>query len=75
MQNEPKLKKLSLNKETLISLQDKQMKAVLGGEAMLYSRGESSSCPSADCHDSCCKKSCKKQNHDDGGGGTEGVIV
>ncbi len=64
MQNEPKLKKLSLNKEILISLQDKQMKAVLGGEAMLYSfgSGESSaySCPQ-DCpqEPSCCKKTCK----------------
>ena len=62
MQKEPKLKRLSLNKETLISLQDKQMKAVLGGEAVLYTSGESSSCPSADCQDSCCKKSCKKQD-------------
>jgi hypothetical protein len=62
MEKKPNLKKLSLNKETLISLQEKQMKAVLGGVAeQLYSNGETSSCPSADCSDTCCKKSCKKK--------------
>jgi len=62
MEKKPNLKKLSLNKETLISLQDKQMQAVLGGAAeMLYTSGETSSCPSADCNDTCCKKSCKKK--------------
>ncbi len=61
MEKKPNLKRLSLNKETLISLQDKQMQAVLGGEAALYSTGETSSCPTADCNDSCCKKSCKKK--------------
>jgi natural product precursor len=55
-----KISKLFLNKETLVSLQEKQMKAVLGGEAALYSSGETSGCPSADCNDSCCKRSCKK---------------
>ncbi|MDY0905135.1 class I lanthipeptide [Pedobacter sp. CFBP9032] len=54
------LKKLSLNKETLVSLQDRQMQAVLGGQAQFYSSGDTSGCPSADCNDSCCKKSCKK---------------
>lgn len=53
-------KKLSLNKETLINLQDKQLQAVLGGVAeAFYSNGETSGCPSSDCNDTCCKKSCK----------------
>ncbi|WP_343690727.1 class I lanthipeptide [Chitinophaga sp.] len=52
-------KKLALKKETLISLQEKQMKAILGGEEMFYTSGETSGCASSDCNDSCCKKSCK----------------
>lgn len=61
MEKKHVVKKLSLSKETLISLQDKQMKAVIGGlEAVLWTSGETSGCPTADCNDSCCKKSCKK---------------
>lgn len=51
--------KLSLNKELLISLQEKQMKSLIGGE-MLYTEGHTSSCHSSDCNDSCCRKSCDK---------------
>lgn len=36
------MKKLKLNKETLISLQEKQMKSILGGE-VLASNGSTSS--------------------------------
>lgn len=63
MEKKPNLKKLSLSKETLISLQDKQMQAVLGGVAeQFYSSGETSGCPTSDCNDTCCKKSCKKKD-------------
>ncbi len=36
---ETKVKKLSLNKETLLRLQEKQMNALAGGEAALVSDG------------------------------------
>lgn len=61
------LKPLSLKKETLLSLQEKQMQSVLGGEA-LYTSGETAGCPSSDCNGTCCKKSCKGGGG--GGGGT-----
>jgi hypothetical protein len=44
---ETKVKKLSLNKETLLRLQEKQMNALAGGEAALVSGGSTmgSGCP------------------------------
>lgn len=39
---EKKTKKLKLNKETLVSLQEKQMRSLIGGEAMA-SKGSTSS--------------------------------
>jgi hypothetical protein len=62
MEQKKVLKTLSLKKETLLSLQEKQMQSVLGGAA-LYTSGETSGCPSSDCNGTCCKKSCS-------GGGT-----
>lgn len=51
---------LKLNRETLVSLQERQMSAILGGAAAMWSKGETAGCPSSDCNDSCCKKSCEK---------------
>ncbi len=58
-------KKLSLNKETLLRLQEQQLKASMGGQALM-SNGHTAQCPSVDtctCNPdepaTCCKKSCR----------------
>lgn len=58
-------KSLTLNKETLMRLQEEQLKASIGGAAF-QSNGETSQCPSVDtcgCNPnepvSCCSKSCR----------------
>ncbi len=61
------MKKLKLNKETLIHLQEKQMQSLVGGDAVMMSFGESAqyTCPIPQ-GDSCCKKTCrgkKKEVH------------
>ena len=59
-----KMKVLSLKKETLLSLQEKQMQSLVGGAALFYTSGETSGCPSADCNGTCCKKSCQTKDDD-----------
>ncbi len=49
---EKKIKKLSLNKETLVSLQEKQMKSLIGGNALI-SDGTTSSYTCAPAGGSC----------------------
>jgi hypothetical protein len=51
-----------LNKETLVSLQEKQIYAVLDGETIMYTNIDPQySLETSLCEDSCCRKSCRKQ--------------
>lgn len=59
-------KKLSLNKETLLRLQERQLQASLGGQEAMLSDGHTAMCETVDsctCNPdepvTCCKKSCR----------------